>query len=105
MSIPKELTPQGITLDEAVALIQKKRQDEANKLVKEFPEIPGLQVLNGRYGVYMAYRPEGAKKAVNYKIPKDMDAAALTAEEARELMARQDAAPAKPKSSRRKTSK
>ena len=105
VSIPKELTPQGITLDEAVALIQKKRQDEANKLVKEFPEIPGLQVLNGRYGVYMAYRPEGAKKAVNYKIPKDMDAAALTAEEARELMARQDAAPAKPKSSRRKTSK
>lgn len=100
VSIPKTLTPQGITLDEAIELIQSKRTEEANKIIKEFEEIPGLQVLNGRYGVYMAYKPEGAKKAINYKLPKGIDAAALTAEEARDIMAKQDAAPAKPKTRR-----
>lgn len=48
--------------------------------------MPGLEVLNGRYGPYMAYKPEGAKKAVNYKIPKTTDAASLTFEEAQKLM-------------------
>lgn len=95
VSIPNELAPQSITLDEAIALIEKKRADDANKLIKEFPEIPGLQALNGRFGPYLAYKPEGAKKAVNYKLPKDTDASALTAEDARKLMEVQDAAPAK----------
>ena len=57
--------------------------------------MPGLEVLNGRYGPYLAYKPEGAKKAVNYRIPKTTDAAALTLEEAKELMAKQDASPKK----------
>ena len=96
VSIPKDLTPQGITLEEAVALIEAKKEEEANRLIKTFPEIPGLEVLNGRYGPYMAYKREGAKKAVNYKIPKTTDAAALTAEEARKLMESQDAAPKRP---------
>ncbi len=86
VSIPKELTPQAITLEQAVKLIQDKRTEEANKLIKEFPEIPGLQVLNGRFGVYMAYKPEGAKKAVNYKLPKGTDGTKLSAEEARKIM-------------------
>ncbi len=83
VSIPKDLTPQGITLEEAEALIAKKKEEEANRLIKEFPEMPGLEVLNGRFGPYMAYKPEGAKRAVNYKIPKTTDAAALTIEEAK----------------------
>lgn len=95
VSIPKDKTPQGITLDEAIELIEAKRQEEANKFIKAFDDIPGLEVLNGRYGPYMAYKPEGAKKAVNYKIPKDTDPHALTAEEARKLMQEQDAAPRK----------
>lgn len=96
VSIPKTLTPQTITLEEAVALIKAKQEEEANRLIKTFPEIPGLEVLNGRYGPYMAYKPEGAKKAVNYKIPKTTDAASLTVEEARKLMETQDAAPKRP---------
>ena len=102
VSIPKNLTPQGITLEEATALIDAKREEEANRLIKTFPEIPGLEVLNGRYGPYMAYKPEGAKKAVNYKIPKTTDAASLSAEEAKKLMEAQDAAPKRP--TRRKKS-
>ena len=95
VSIPKALTPQGITLEEAIDLIRTKQEEEANRLIKTFDEMPGLEVLNGRYGPYMAYKPEGAKKAVNYKIPKTTDAASLTFEEAKQLMETQDAAPKK----------
>ncbi len=103
VSIPKDLAPQTITADEAIALILAKREAEANKFIKEFPEIPGLQVLNGRYGPYMAYKPEGARKATNYKIPKTQDPHELTAEQAQELMKAQDAAPKKKVSARKKS--
>ena len=95
VSIPKDLAPQTITLDEAIELIKKKEEAEANRLIKEFPEMPGLEVLNGRFGPYIAYKKEGAKKATNYKIPKGTDPATLTLDEIKELMEKQDAAPAK----------
>ncbi|MBD5204618.1 MAG: type I DNA topoisomerase [Bacteroidales bacterium] len=100
VSIPKGQTPQAITFEEAEALIRAKQEAEANKLIKEFEEMPGLQILNGRYGPYMAYKPEGAKKAVNYRLSKDLTPADITLEQAKEIMAKQDAAPKKP---RRKT--
>ncbi|MDE6009135.1 MAG: DNA topoisomerase I, partial [Muribaculaceae bacterium] len=102
VSIPKDLTPQGITIEEAAELIAKKKQEEANRLIKAFPEMPGLEVLNGRYGPYLAYKPEGARKAVNYKIPKTTDAASLSLDDAKKLMEAQDAAP---KRTARKSSK
>lgn len=95
VSIPKELAPQTITLDEAVALIEKKREEEANRLIKTFDELPGVEVLRGRFGPYVAYKPEGAKKAVNYKIAKDTDPESLTATDVKALMEAQDAAPKK----------
>lgn len=103
VSIPKDLAPLTITLDEAIQLIENKKKAEAEKLVKEFTEDAALQVLNGRFGVYLAYKPEGAKKAKNYKIPKGTDGATLTYEQAKELMEAQDAAPAPTR--RRRTSK
>ncbi len=102
VSIPKDLAPQTITLDEAIDLIKKKEEAEANRLIKEFPEMPGLEVLNGRFGPYIAYKKEGAKKATNYKIPKGTDPAALTLDEIKELMEKQDAAPAKKPRARKK---
>ena len=102
VSIPKDLSPQGITIEEAVELIKAKREAEANKLIKAFPEMPGLEVLNGRYGPYLAYKPEGARKATNYKIPKTTDASSLTFEEAQKLMESQSSAP---KRTTRKTKK
>ncbi|MDE6218658.1 MAG: DNA topoisomerase I, partial [Muribaculaceae bacterium] len=95
VSIPKDLTPQAITLDQAVELIEAKRLKEAQSHIKDFEEMPGLQVLNGRFGPYLAYKPEGARKAVNYKIPKGQDPVSLTFEEAKKLMEAQDAAPKK----------
>ena len=81
VSIPKETSPYAITRDEAVALIEAKRTSEAKKVIKTFAEEPDLQVLNGRFGPYIAY----AKS--NYKIPKGKDAEALTLEECREIVA------------------
>ena len=83
-----------------MALIEAKRAEEANRLIKTFDELPGVEVLRGRFGPYIAYRKEGAKKAVNYKIPKETDPAALTADEVRHLMEAQDAAPKKRRTSK-----
>jgi len=105
VSIPKEYSPLTITHDEAVALIEKKRADDIAKIIKDFNEMPGLQVLNGRFGPYIAYKPEGAKKVVNYKLPKGTDASALTLEDAKRIMEEQDAAPAKPRRARSRSSK
>lgn len=95
VSIPKDLSPQGITIEEAAELINAKKEAEANKFIKSFDEMPGLEILNGRYGPYIAYKKEGARKAVNYKIPKTTDPHTLTLEEVKALMEAQDAAPKK----------
>ncbi len=94
VSLPKGTSPETITLQEAVALIEAKKAKDAASHLKDYPEIPGLTLIDGRYGPYLAYKPEGAKKAVNYKIPKGQDPMALTVEEIRNLMEAQDAAPA-----------
>ncbi|MCH5217365.1 MAG: type I DNA topoisomerase [Muribaculaceae bacterium] len=87
VSIPKGgPAPEVITLEESVDLIEKKRQKERESHIKAFPEMPGLEVLKGRFGPYLAYKPAGAKKATNYKIPKNMNPEALTFEEAKKLM-------------------
>lgn len=105
VSIPKDLTPQGITLDEAIALIKGKREAEANRLIKAFDELPGAEVLNGRYGPYISYKEEGAAKARNYKIPKGSDPQSLTVEDVKAIMESADAAPAKPVRRRAASSK
>ena len=50
-----------------------------------------MQILNGRYGVYISCRKN------NYKIPKSVtDPAALTFDEVKAIMEAQEAAPKKP---------
>lgn len=90
-SIPKEMSPAHITLEEAVELIEAKRREEANRIMKTFDEEPDLQILNGRYGPYIAFNK------TNYKIPKTVtDPASLSLEECRALIADQDAKPKRP---------
>lgn len=100
VSIPKELAPQTITLDEAISLIKAKQEAEANKFIKSFDELPGVEVLNGRFGPYIAYKKEGAKKTVNYKIPKGSDPNSLTTDEVKAIMEAQDSKPATTRRSR-----
>ena len=96
VSIPASLSPLSITLEEAQELIEKKRQDDSNKILATYSEEPGLQVLNGRFGPYIAFNKK------NYKIPKGTDAASLSLEQCREIIAKQDAEPTAKKPARRK---
>ena len=70
VSLPKGSDPMTITLDESVALIQEKRQQEEKRHLKSFAEDPKLEVLNGRYGPYIAYDGK------NYRLPKNLHARA-----------------------------
>ena len=97
VSIPKEMSPQDITLEEAVKLIEEKRSTEAKKVLISFPEDPEMEVLNGRYGVYISYKKQ------NYKIPKGTDTSSLTYEDCRAIVA--DEANASKKKARRTAKK
>jgi DNA topoisomerase-1 len=79
-SLKKEDDPYTVTLERALAIIREKREIEANRIIKEFPD-SGIQVLNGRYGPYIT---DGAK---NGKIPKDRDPKSLTLDECKALIA------------------
>ncbi|MDE6801406.1 MAG: DNA topoisomerase I, partial [Muribaculaceae bacterium] len=86
VSIPKTLAPTTITLDEAIELIDSKRDADSRKHVKTFDEDPEMQLLRGPYGIYISYKKH------NYKIPKSVTAPeSLTFEECREIV---DKAPA-----------
>lgn len=95
VSIPKDISPLSITEEEAIQLIVNKRTEEANKFIKSFPDHPEIEVLNGRFGPYFTYMPSGAKKKINYKIPKGTDPMSLTLEEVMQLIEQQDATPKK----------
>ncbi len=64
ISLPKGYDPYSVDLDSAISLIEDKRQKDAEKIIKIFTEDADLQILNGRYGPYIAYQK------TNYKIPK-----------------------------------
>ena len=76
-SVPKGTDPMSLTLDEAIGLIKEKQQEEKRKHLKVFVEDTKLEVLDGRYGPYLAYDGK------NYRLPKSMHdkAAELTYEE------------------------
>lgn len=81
VSIPKDLAPSAISLTEAIDLIVAKRDAESKRLIKTFDQDPELQILNGRYGIYIAY------KKANYKIPRTVtNPEALTYEQAMEIV-------------------
>ena len=84
ISIPKDMDPLEISLDDAVALINAKREADAKKSIKTFAEDPELEILNGRYGPYIAYKKK------NYKLPKDSVPAELTHEECMQIIAAQE---------------
>ncbi|MEA5458473.1 type I DNA topoisomerase [Arcicella sp. LKC2W] len=66
---------ESISFDRAVEIINVKRNAEANKFLKEFPENDTIKVLNGMYGPYIQIGKR------NVKIPKDMVPADLTLED------------------------
>ena len=99
VSLPKGNDPMTITLEEATELILAKRRAEAERIIKTFDEEPDLQVLNGRFGPYIAY------KGNNYKLPKSVIPAELTLEACHEIIEQQKNSEASPAKGRRKYTK
>lgn len=77
VSIPKGEDPMTITLDRAIELILEKRETEQKRHLKSFAEDEKLELLNGKYGPYIAYDGK------NYRLPKNKmeNVEALTYEE------------------------
>jgi len=63
-SLPKDMDPMGVTIADAVKLIDQKRHEEERKHLRVFTEDMDLEILNGRYGPYLCY------KGKNYRLPK-----------------------------------
>ena len=72
VSIPKGMDPMTVTMEEAEKMLREKKEKDAKKVIKQFPENPDMQVLNGRYGPYIAYQKK------NYKIPENVNPADLS---------------------------
>jgi DNA topoisomerase-1 len=71
-SLSKTDDPMILSLERAIELITEKRQKEAEKIIRVFPENLDMKVLNGRYGAYISYKKQ------NYKISKSKDPKELT---------------------------
>ena len=80
--------PLTISLDRSIELIKAKIQADKDRIVANFDGNPLVQVLNGRYGVFIQITPDKGKK-INVKIPKDIDPNKLSREECLDLMENQ----------------
>ncbi|MCR4860401.1 MAG: type I DNA topoisomerase [Bacteroidales bacterium] len=81
ISLPRGADPLRIGLEECAKLVQEAASGApATPVIKEF-EQAGISVLNGRYGPYIKY--DGR----NYKIPRGTQAASLTEEDCRRIIA------------------
>ena len=82
VSIPKDTDPMKITFEQAVIMMHRKHMEEAERHLKTFGEDEGLEILNGRYGPYLAYN------GTNYRLPKALHERAkeLTYEECMQII-------------------
>lgn len=99
VTLPKSHDPLTVSLEEAAKLIEAKRKAEAERIIKTFAENADLQVLNGRFGPYIAY------KGSNYKLPKNVTPAELSLEECLDIVSKQQEggkAPAKRRYTKKK---
>ena len=99
VTLPKTHDPLTVTLEEAQELIDAKKKAEAERVIQNFTGEHELQVLNGRFGPYIAYQGN------NYKLPKNVTPAELTIEECLDIVKKQQEggkAPAKRKYTKKK---
>ena len=97
VSLPAGTDPMAVTLKEGIELIEKKRQFEQQRQIKTFAENPDVEILNGRYGPYIAMNGK------NYKIPTGTDPASLDLAACMNIIEKAAEKPATPR--RRKTNK
>ncbi|MCS6968757.1 MAG: type I DNA topoisomerase [Cytophagales bacterium] len=79
-SLPKNLDPLTITLEEACQVIEKKRQADVEKVIKTFAEDASVRIVNGRWGPYI----EVGKQQL--RLPKGTDPTLLSYEEVKAII-------------------
>jgi DNA topoisomerase I len=80
-SLKKTDDPLSVSLGRALEIILEKQQEEQGKILQEFPEEPGLKVINGRYGPYISFNKQ------NYKLPRGTKPEQLTLDACRKIVA------------------
>ena len=82
VSLSKTDDPYTITLERATELIRNKREQETQRHIKTFEEDERMQLLNGRFGPYIAFDGK------NYRLPKNKHAkvAEMTFEECMDIV-------------------
>jgi DNA topoisomerase-1 len=97
-SLPKSDDPALVTRERALEIMELKRRQDKEKIIRQFPENENVVVLNGRFGPYISISKS------NYKIPKGTDPAGLNLEdclkiaEAQEKSGKKKTIPARKKS-------
>ena len=80
VSLPKGSDPLKIDLENCISLIEKAADKDANRIIAHY-EASDIQVINGNYGPYIKHA------GGNYRIPKGTDAATLTEDDCKEIIA------------------
>ena len=83
-SLTKHDDPATISQERAVEIIELKRRQDKEKVIRKFPEDENVVVLNGRFGPYISISKS------NYKIPKGTDPLGLTLEDCLRLAKTQE---------------
>lgn len=65
-SIPKIYDPFSIDLQQSIEVIENKRKENEQKLIKTFSEDPSIQIRHGRWGAYLK------QGQTHVRIPKDI---------------------------------
>jgi len=74
-SLPKTDDPATVSQERALEIIELKRRQDKEKIIRQYPQNPDVTVLNGRFGPYISILKS------NYKIPKGTDPAGLSLED------------------------
>ena len=74
-SLPKSDDPLTVDSERAVEIIEEKRENDRQKIIREFQEDEDVKILKGRWGAYLS---AGGK---NYKLPKSKDPQEFSFEE------------------------
>ncbi len=80
ISLPRGTDPLNVTLDECINIIKSSEEKKTGSILAEYKD-SDIQVIDGAYGPYIKHAGS------NYKIPKGTDAASLTEEMCKEIIA------------------
>jgi len=80
ISLEKDDDPFTVDLNRAVELIKAKRDKEKKAVIKIFDQDPEIKILDGRWGPYITF------KGKNYKIPKNVKAVDLSADDCKKII-------------------